>query len=184
MIVLTATTAERVHGQKRTGIIQSRMMIARIADRHIRTSQITKRPVIRHQRSWITVERDIFEVISPIRIATDQKHDLVGSHLLHKTTSLRTLSRIEETDTGILIRPEHAAGHLPDWNRRAGWKLLLNTRGLMWKKLSDAERADVDEAKALSLMTMYPALIKRPVLDTGAKLIVGFAPENYAAEFK
>ena len=73
---------------------------------------------------------------------------------------------------------------LPDWNRRAGWKALLNTRGLMWKKLSDAERADVDEAKALSLMTQYPALIKRPVLDTGAKLIVGFDPENYAVELK
>jgi arsenate reductase len=77
-----------------------------------------------------------------------------------------------------------AASHLPDWNARAGWKLLLNTRGLMWKKLSDAERADVDEAKALSLMTTYPALIKRPVLDTGAKLIVGFDPENYAVELK
>ena len=114
MIVLTATTAERVHGQKRTGIIQSRMMIARITDRHIRTSQITKRPVIRHQRSRITVERDIFEVISPIRIATDQKHDLVGSHLLHKTTSLRTLSRIEETDTGILIRPKHSTRNLAE----------------------------------------------------------------------
>ena len=114
MIVLTATTAERVHGQERTGIIQSRMMIARIADRHIRTSQITKRPVIRHQRSWITVERNIFEVISPIRIATDQKHDLVGSHLLHKTTSLRTLSRIEETDTGILIRPKHSTRNLAE----------------------------------------------------------------------
>ena len=77
-----------------------------------------------------------------------------------------------------------AASQLPDWNERAGWKLLLNTRGLMWKKLSDAERADVDEAKALTLMTNYPALIKRPVLDTGAKLIVGFDPENYAVELK
>jgi len=77
-----------------------------------------------------------------------------------------------------------AASHLPDWNARAGWKVLLNMRGLMWKKLSDAERADVDEAKALTLMTNYPALIKRPVLDTGAKLIVGFDPENYAAELK
>lgn len=77
-----------------------------------------------------------------------------------------------------------ASSHLPDWNVRAGWKVLLNTRGLMWKKLSDAERADVDEAKALVLMTDYPALIKRPVLDTGDKLIVGFDPENYAAELK
>jgi arsenate reductase len=77
-----------------------------------------------------------------------------------------------------------AETHLPDWNQRAGWKVLLNTRGLMWKKLADAERADVDEAKALVLMTNYPALIKRPVLDAGDKLIVGFAPENYAAELK
>lgn len=77
-----------------------------------------------------------------------------------------------------------AAKHLPDWNARAGWKVLLNTRGLMWKKLSDAERADIDEAKALMLMNNYPALIKRPVLDTGEKLIVGFDPENYAVELK
>lgn len=77
-----------------------------------------------------------------------------------------------------------AERHLPDWNTRAGWKVLLNTRGLMWKKLSDEERVNVDEAKALVLMNNTPALIKRPVLDTGDKLIVGFDPENYAAELK
>jgi arsenate reductase len=77
-----------------------------------------------------------------------------------------------------------AEAHLPDWNARAGWQKLLNTRGLMWKKLSDDERAAVDEQKALKLMAQYPALIKRPVLDTGSKLLVGFAPETYAAELK
>ena len=74
--------------------------------------------------------------------------------------------------------------HLPDWKQRAGWKVLLNTRGLMWKKLSEEERADVDEAKALTLMTQYPALIKRPVLDTVSQLLVGFDPERYNAELK
>lgn len=77
-----------------------------------------------------------------------------------------------------------AEAGLPDWNARAGWQKLLNTRGLMWKKLSDEERADVDEAKALRLMAQYPSLIKRPVLDTGSKLLVGFSPESYAAELK
>jgi len=77
-----------------------------------------------------------------------------------------------------------AEAGLPDWNARAGWQKLLNTRGLMWKKLSDEERADVDEAKALKLMAQYPSLIKRPVLDTGSKLLVGFSPETYAAELK
>jgi arsenate reductase len=33
-------------------------------------------------------------------------------------------------------------------------------------------------------MAQYPALIKRPVLDTGGKLLVGFTPETYAAALK
>ena len=74
--------------------------------------------------------------------------------------------------------------HLPDWNQRAGWQTLLNTRGLMWKKLSEAERADVDAAKALTLMSTYPVLVKRPVLDTGSRLLVGFDPETYAKELE
>ena len=79
-------------------------------------------------------------------------------------------------------KPGVAEAHLPDWNRRAGWKTLLNTRGLMWRKLTDDERADVDEARALALMARHPALIKRPVLDTGKSLLVGFDAGRYAEE--
>jgi arsenate reductase len=81
-------------------------------------------------------------------------------------------------------KPGVAEKYLPDWNRRAGWEILLNTRGLMWRKLGDDERADVDEAKALALMTRYPALIKRPVLDTGKILLIGFDADRYAKEVK
>lgn len=77
-----------------------------------------------------------------------------------------------------------AEAHLPDWNARAGWELLLNKRGLMWKKLSEEERFAVDEQKALKLMAQYPALIKRPVLDTGSRLLVGFSEETYAELLK
>ena len=75
-----------------------------------------------------------------------------------------------------------AERHLADWNRRAGWKLLLNTRGLTWRKLPEAERSDIDEAKALRLMAAWPTLIKRPLLDTGEKLLVGFDPAVYESE--
>lgn len=77
-----------------------------------------------------------------------------------------------------------AEAHLADWSQRAGWQKLLNTRGLMWRKLSEEDRADVDEAKALKLMAQYPSLIKRPVLDTGKVLLVGFTPETYAEQLK
>ena len=30
------------------------------------------------------------------------------------------------------------------WCQSAGWKTLLNTRGMMWRRLSDEERADVE----------------------------------------
>ena len=73
-----------------------------------------------------------------------------------------------------------AATHLPDWSARAGWQKLLNTRGLMWKKLTDEQRTDVDEAKALALMAETPSLIKRPVLDTGKDLLVGVEEATYA----
>lgn len=74
-----------------------------------------------------------------------------------------------------------AESQLPDWMARADWKVLLNTRGLMWKKLTEEERTNVDAAKAQALMAQYPALIKRPVLDTGKTLLVGFDPEKYGA---
>ncbi len=77
-----------------------------------------------------------------------------------------------------------AAAHLADWSQRAGWETLLNKRGLTWKKLTDAERTDVNETKAIELMTQHPSLIKRPVLDTGRQLIIGFTPENYAEQLK
>lgn len=77
-----------------------------------------------------------------------------------------------------------AAAHLADWSQRAGWETLLNKRGLTWKKLTEAERADVNETKAIELMTQHPSLIKRPVLDTGRQLIIGFTPENYAEQLK
>ena len=54
----------------------------------------------------------------------------------------------------------------------------------MWRKLDESERTDMDEAKALALMERYPVLIKRPVIDTGGALLVGFDAEQYARELK
>ncbi len=76
-----------------------------------------------------------------------------------------------------------AASHLPEWSRRAGWEGLLNTRGQTWRKLSDGQRADLDEAKALLLMADYPSLIKRPVVEFGDSILVGFDPDRYDAAF-
>jgi len=69
---------------------------------------------------------------------------------------------------------------LKAWSQQAGWEVLLNTRGTTWRKLSPTQQAHLDENKALKLMSEHPSLIKRPVLESGDNLLVGFTPERYA----
>jgi Spx/MgsR family transcriptional regulator len=71
--------------------------------------------------------------------------------------------------------------HLEKWSKQVGWDVLLNRAGTTFKKLSDAEKANIDEAKAIKLMMANPSMIKRPVLESGKTLLVGFKPETYAA---
>jgi Spx/MgsR family transcriptional regulator len=69
---------------------------------------------------------------------------------------------------------------LAAWCKSAGWERVLNKSGTTFRKLSDAARADLDEAKAIELMLAQPSMIKRPVLELGGTLLVGFSPESYA----
>ena len=69
---------------------------------------------------------------------------------------------------------------LEGWVKQLGWEVLLNRAGTTFRKLPDADRQDLTEAKAVSLMLAQPSMIKRPVLDAGGKLYVGFKPETYA----
>ena len=72
---------------------------------------------------------------------------------------------------------------LDRWCATLDWETLLNRRGLTWRSLSDAEKDGLDEAKAMALMLRHPALIKRPVLEAGGTIEVGFSPARYASLF-
>jgi Spx/MgsR family transcriptional regulator len=69
---------------------------------------------------------------------------------------------------------------LEAWVAELGWETLLNRAGTTFRKLADADRANLDAARAVQLMLAAPSMIKRPVLDTGGRRIVGFRPELYA----
>ena len=73
------------------------------------------------------------------------------------------------------------AARLAGWVRKAGWEVLLNRAGTTFRKLPEADKASLDAAKAIALMLAQPSMIKRPVLEVGAKLIVGFKLDAYAA---
>ena len=74
--------------------------------------------------------------------------------------------------------------HLEQWCKEVGWETLLNRAGTTFRKLSEGEKANVDARRAVQLMLAQPSMIKRPVLDVGGgKLLVGFKPELYEAQF-
>lgn len=70
---------------------------------------------------------------------------------------------------------------LEGWARSVGWETLLNRAGTTFRKLPDADKAGLDEGRAMALMLDQPSMIKRPVLDFDGRLLVGFKPEMYEA---
>jgi Spx/MgsR family transcriptional regulator len=74
-------------------------------------------------------------------------------------------------------------GVLGRWARDIGWETLLNRAGTTFRKLPDKDKEGVTENKAIALMMAQPSMIKRPVLDVGGRLLVGFKPELYEKAF-
>jgi arsenate reductase len=68
---------------------------------------------------------------------------------------------------------------LEAWARDLDWEVLLNRAGTTFRKLPDQDKAGLNEKKAIALMLAQPSMIKRPVLDIGNKLLVGFTAEAY-----
>jgi len=66
------------------------------------------------------------------------------------------------------------------WAAKVGWEMLCNTRGPTWRRIPEADRANLGEARALRLLQAHPSAIKRPVLEAGAMVLVGFDPDAYA----
>lgn len=71
------------------------------------------------------------------------------------------------------------AAQLKVWAKKVGWEKLLNRAGTTFRKLPEADREGLSEAKAIALMVAQPSMIKRPVLEAGETILVGFRPEEY-----
>ncbi|QDE31039.1 MULTISPECIES: ArsC family reductase [Shewanella] len=69
------------------------------------------------------------------------------------------------------------------WANVVGWETLFNKRSTSFRNLTDAEKTDITQDKAIALMVQYPTLIKRPVLVNNDKILVGFKIAEYQAWF-
>lgn len=66
------------------------------------------------------------------------------------------------------------ASDVAAWISELGSDVLVNTRGTTWRGLDEADKAEMDDAKAAALILAHPALMKRPVFDLGDRRLVGF----------
>lgn len=74
---------------------------------------------------------------------------------------------------------------LQRWIKLVGWQDLINRQGTTWKTLSDIEKASVNnEPAAISLMLEKPSVIRRPILERGNRIILGFDEKTYSECFK
>lgn len=76
-----------------------------------------------------------------------------------------------------------SAETVADWCRRAGWEVVLNRASATFRELPDEEKADLTEDRAIALMVRDPAMIKRPVLVLGDRVLNGFKPAIYEEAF-
>ena len=69
--------------------------------------------------------------------------------------------------------------NLKNWVKQTSWETILNKRGTTWRKLDDELKDNIDEAAAIQVMLNNPSIIKRPVLESGKLLLIGFNEEQY-----
>ena len=72
------------------------------------------------------------------------------------------------------------SGKLQEWAAKAGWEKLVNSRGPTWRKIPEAQKAGLNEARALALLEKNTSAIKRPIVEAGGRLLVGFDPAQFA----
>ncbi len=55
------------------------------------------------------------------------------------------------------------------------WQRVVNQKGMTWRKLSEEEKEAINsQADAIALMIDKPSVIKRPIIEFGGGLLLGF----------
>jgi Spx/MgsR family transcriptional regulator len=63
---------------------------------------------------------------------------------------------------------------LERWVDALGWDTVLNRAGTTFRKLPEAQREGLDRDRAIAIMLAQPSSIKRPLVEHGGGLLLGF----------
>ncbi len=74
---------------------------------------------------------------------------------------------------------------LDSWFKKENWENIFNKRSTTWRELPAKEQEKVkDQLSAIKVMMEHNSIIKRPVIEHGNKLIIGFNEEQYQKQIK
>jgi arsenate reductase (glutaredoxin) len=76
-----------------------------------------------------------------------------------------------------------SAEKLAGWCQTSTWQAILNRAGTTFRKLAETDRADLNEVTAIALMIAQPSMIKRPIVEHGGQLWVGFDIDAWDRSF-
>ena len=73
---------------------------------------------------------------------------------------------------------------LTQWCSKVSWEILLNKKSTTWRSLSLSEQEKItSQSAAINLMIENTSIIKRPVIESGDKLFIGFDEVAFAKYF-
>ncbi len=74
---------------------------------------------------------------------------------------------------------------LNEWCDKVGLEVIFNKRSTTWRELPGPEQQKTtDRQQAIKLMIQHTSIIKRPIIETGNNLLVGFNEEQYNKQLK
>lgn len=73
---------------------------------------------------------------------------------------------------------------LKEWAKLVGWETLFNKKGTTFRNLTDDQKQTSTAKEAIQIMKEQNSIIKRPVIEGGKNLVVGFDKDLYHANFK
>ena len=96
----------------------------------------------------------------------------------------KALKWLQNNDIGhsyVDVRESELNAELLDrWLASVSRDELLNRRSTTWRKIPPGERDHLNDEGARDLILQYPTVMKRPVLDFGDQVILGFDVSIYA----
>ncbi len=72
------------------------------------------------------------------------------------------------------------AAKLKQWSDGKGWETIFNKRSSTWKELLAGGTPEVKNSReAIALMEANTSIIKRPIIESGNEILVGFNENEY-----